>query len=113
MKQINEKVVANAKKLLSSINEVKASPEVVEKLIKTITKFVDRNFNTEAILEIAKFVKDTQHMKILQAFIELHGLYGSMPSQLIELRGYELKELIKLVEKQYGRDVAERIQSAF
>jgi hypothetical protein len=86
---------------------------LIEGLIERITRKTGENDHTKSVLELAKFLRVRRSEEILGRFIELQELYGSMPVQLIELRGNERQELMKRVEKRYGKVVAGRIEGAF
>jgi hypothetical protein len=85
----------------------------IEKLIKEIAKKTDYNDHTGSIMDLAIFLKNKKSQKILKAFMDLQDAYGHTPSQIIELRSYELKELIKQTEQNYGKITADKIYSAF
>ena len=85
----------------------------IDSLVKKIAKMTDDNAHTYSVLELAKFLKNTKSIKVLTAFNELHKLYGSMPHQLGELRDFELKELLKQATEKYGKEISDKIKSAF
>ena len=82
-------------------------------LIKAIAKKTDNNMHTESVMVLANFLENGKSQKILRAIMDLHLLYGSMPTQLQELREFERKELLKQVAQKHGKEAAEKINSAF
>lgn len=82
-------------------------------IIDKIEQLTDENDHNGAVMVLAKFLKSPQHIRIMKAIQELHDAYGHMPSQLIDLRGFELKELLKDFAKRYGEQLAKKVQGAF
>lgn len=97
----------------SGVIEEAGDSSSVDSLVKKISKKTDQNDHTGSVMDLAKFLNATNHIKILTAFQQLHVLYGHMPSQLIELRDYETKELLRQVEAKYGKEARDKINSAF
>jgi hypothetical protein len=95
---------------LKSLLEVASSD--LSKLLKDVQKCTDRNAHTEAQIEIAKFLKEKKLEKILNGILELHLEIGSMPPELAKLRSNIAAELMKIVERKHGKDVATQINDA-
>jgi hypothetical protein len=85
----------------------------VSGLVKTIEKHTDRNAHTEAVLELAKFLKQKKFENILNSIMDIHMEMRSMPQELMKLRGQILDELMKLVRNKYGNDIYKQINSAY
>ena len=85
----------------------------VEVLVNKIAELTDDNDHNGSVMVLAEFLKAQRSIKIMKAIKELHNLYGHMPSQLIELRSYELKELLKQVTQKYGEEIADKVKGAF
>jgi len=102
----------NFQTYLSTLTEAKAELDI-DSLVKTINRMTERNDHTGSVMKLAEFLKAKQHIKILTGIKMMQDGYGHMPSQLSELREYERKELMKQVEDEYGKVVADKINSAF
>jgi hypothetical protein len=85
----------------------------VSGLVKTIAKHTDRNAHTEAVLELAKFLKQKKFENILNSIMDIHMEMRSMPQELMKLRQQILDELMKLVRNKYGNDIYKQINSAY
>jgi hypothetical protein len=85
----------------------------VSGLVKTIEKHTDRNAHTEAVLELAKFLKQKKFENILNSIMDIHMEMRSMPQELMKLRQQILDELMKLVRNKYGNDIYKQINSAY
>ena len=94
-----------------NLNEL-SNPDV-SGLVKTISKHTDRNAHTEAVIELAKFLKEKKMENILNSIMDIHLEMGSMPVELSKLRGQILDELMKLVRNKYGNDIYKQINSAY
>lgn len=90
-----------------------AHGQTIDELIQSIEELTDENDHTKAVLELARFLTNEKSIKILNAIKTMHNVYGSLPTQLIELRDIERKELIKNIEKNYGKDIAQKVNAAF
>lgn len=84
-----------------------------QELLDKIAELTDENDHNGAVMVLAQFLKEKKHIRIMKAIQELHSAYGHMPSELIDLRSFELKELIKLVAEKYGDDIAQKVKGAF
>jgi hypothetical protein len=85
----------------------------VSGLVKTIAKHTDRNAHTEAVIELAKFLKQKKFENILNSIMDIHMEMRSMPQELMKLRQQILDELMKLVRNKYGNDIYKQINSAY
>jgi hypothetical protein len=85
----------------------------VSDLVKKIEKHTDRNAHTEAVIELAKFLKEKSMEKILNSIMDIHMEMKSMPAELSKLRTQILDELMKLVRNKYGNDIYKQINSAY
>jgi hypothetical protein len=85
----------------------------VSDLVKKIEKHTDRNAHTEAVIELAKFLKEKSMENILNSIIDIHMEMKSMPQELSKLRTQILDELMKLVKNKYGNDIYKQINSAY
>jgi len=85
----------------------------VSDLVKKIEKHTDRNAHTEAVIELAKFLKEKSMENILNSIMDIHMEMKSMPVELSKLRGQILDELMKLVRNKYGNDIYKQINSAY
>jgi hypothetical protein len=85
----------------------------VSGLVKTIEKHTDRNAHTEAVIELAKFLKQKKFENILNSIMDIHMEMKSMPMELMKLRGQILDELMKMVRNKYGNDIYKQINSAY
>ena len=85
----------------------------VSDLVKKIEKHTDRNAHTEAVIELAKFLKEKSMEKILNSIMDIHMEMRSMPAELSKLRTQILDELMKLVRNKYGNDIYKQINSAY
>jgi hypothetical protein len=90
-----------------------ASNVDVSSLVKTIEKHTDRNAHTEAVIELAKFLKQKKFENILNSIMDIHMEMKSMPQELMKLRQQILDELMKLVKNKYGNDIYKQINSAY
>lgn len=95
----------------TSIEEGKDS--IGTDLLEKIAELTDENDHNGAVMVLAQFLKEKKHIRIMKAIQELHDAYGHMPSQLIDLRTFELKELIKLVAEKYGDEISQKVKGAF
>jgi hypothetical protein len=85
----------------------------VSDLVKKIEKHTDRNAHTEAVIELAKFLKEKSMENILNSIMDIHMEMKSMPVELSKLRTQILDELMKLVKNKYGNDIYKQINSAY
>jgi hypothetical protein len=85
----------------------------VSSLVKTIEKHTDRNAHTEAVLELAKFLKQKKFENILNSIMDIHMEMKSMPQELMKLRQQILDELMKMVRNKFGNDIYKQINSAY
>lgn len=95
---------------LKSLIEAKATD--ITPLLKKVGELTDSNAHTEVQIEIAKFVKEKKLEKILKGILDIHLEMGSMPPELSKLRSQIAAELMKIVERKHGRDVATQINNA-
>lgn len=99
---------------LIPIPNLKEAKDVdVSDLVKKIEKHTDRNAHTEAVIELAKFLKEKSMENILNSIIDIHMEMKSMPAELSKLRTQILDELMKLVKNKYGNDIYKQINSAY
>jgi len=99
---------------LIPIPNLKEAKDVdVSDLVKKIQKHTDRNAHTEAVIELAKFLKEKSMEKILNSIMDIHMEMRSMPAELSKLRTQILDELMKLVKNKYGNDIYKQINSAY
>lgn len=99
-------------KLKSLISEATEDAKI-EKLIKDITKKTEANDHTESILVLAKFLKDTKCVKILDAINDIHHVEGSMPYELSLYRASILKGLLETLKNKYDANTYMKVSSAF
>ena len=99
--------------LLENVINEASDKTTIDSLVADIEKLTDENAHTYSVLRLAEFLKNKKSINILKAINTLHDLYGSMPEQLIDLRGFERQELLKQVESKFGKDIRNRINSAF
>lgn len=85
----------------------------IEPIVKKIEKLTDRNAHTDAVLELAKFMKMKSFENILESMLDMQKEYGHTPKELIDLRTKIYNELIKQCESKYGREVSNQINAAF
>lgn len=97
----------------NNVNIKEAANVDVSDLVKKIEKNTDRNAHTEAVLELAKFLKEKSMEKILNSIMDIHMEMKSMPAELMKLRGQILDELLKLAKNKYGNDIYKQLNSAF
>ncbi|CAB4143021.1 hypothetical protein UFOVP449_104 [uncultured Caudovirales phage] len=97
--------------LIPNITEAKTVD--VSDLVKQIQNNTDRNDHTNAVLELAKFLKQKDETEILNSIMNIHDKLGSMPSGLSKLRGEILDQLLKTVKAKHGYDIYTQIKSAF
>jgi hypothetical protein len=99
---------------LIPIPNLKEAKDVdVSDLVKKIEKHTDRNAHTEAVIELAKFLKEKSMENILNSIMDIHMEMKSMPVELSKLRTQILDELMKLVKNKYGNDIYKQINSAY
>jgi len=97
----------------NNLNIKEAANVDVSDWVKKIAKNTDRNAHTEAVIELAKFLKDKSMEKILNSIMDIHMEMKSMPVELSKLRGQILDELMKIVRNKFGGDIYKQINSAF
>lgn len=85
----------------------------LEKAIKEIQKNTDENDHTEAILVLAKFLKDNKSIKILDAINDIHEMEGNMPSGISQYRTEILNRLLTNVKNKYDTNTYMRVSSSF
>ncbi len=99
---------------LIPIPNLKEAKDVdVSDLVKKIEKHTDRNAHTEAVIELAKFLKEKSMENILNSIMDIHMEMKSMPVELSKLRTQILDELMKLVKNKYGNDIYKQKNSAY
>jgi hypothetical protein len=99
---------------LIPIPNLKEAKDVdVSDLVKKIEKHTDRNAHTEAVIELAKFLKEKSMENILNSIMDIHMEMKSMPQELSKLRSNILDELMKLIKNKYGNDIYKQINSAY
>jgi hypothetical protein len=99
---------------LIPIPNLKEAKDVdVSDLVKKIEKHTDRNAHTEAVIELAKFLKEKSMENILNSIMDIHMEMKSMPAELSKLRTQILDELMKLVKNKYGNHIYKQINSAY
>jgi hypothetical protein len=99
---------------LIPIPNLKEAKDVdVSDLVKKIEKHTDRNAHTEAVIELAKFLKEKSMENILNSIMDIHMEMKSMPAELSKLRSNILDELMKLIKNKYGNDIYKQINSAY
>jgi hypothetical protein len=99
---------------LIPIPNLKEAKDVdVSDLVKKIEKHTDRNAHTEAVIELAKFLKEKSMENILNSIMDIHMEMKSMPVELSKLRTQILDELMKLVKNKYGNNIYKQINSAY
>jgi len=82
--------------------------EILIPLIRNATKF---NLHTMARLEIAKHFKlDVQHEK-LRLMLKIQDLEGNCPRQLQELREIWTTQMLFYIEKNFGKEISEKIEA--
>ena len=69
---------------------------------KKLEKLVDINYHNEAVLELAKFLKNKSYITVLKNIISIHTTIGYMPPELIEFVRNITKELKQEFVIQYG-----------
>jgi hypothetical protein len=85
----------------------------LEKIIRDIQKNTDTNNHTEAVLILAKFLKDNKKVKILNAIEDITKVEGHTPSYLLQYRNSVLKELLESLKDKYDNNTYMRVSSAF
>ena len=80
----------------SPVNSKHANPEVFA-VSKKIAKLTDRNDHTTAVMELAKFLKDTKAIKKLEAIEVIHKVEGSIPYEISKYRDNILNSLFKKI----------------
>jgi hypothetical protein len=78
------------------VNSKHANPEVFA-ISKKIAKLTDKNDHTTAVIELAKFLKDTKSIKKLEAIEVIHKVEGSIPLEISKYRDNILKGLFKKI----------------
>ena len=82
-------------------------------LSKKIAKLTDRNEHTVAIMELAKFLKDSDSIKLLEAIQIIHKIEGSIPQEIIKYRSKILANLMDKLGDNYGIMDYTNIHQAF
>lgn len=90
-----------------------ASDPKVIKLIKDISKNTKKNDHTGAALALAKFLKNGNAIKILDAINDIQHIEGGMPLPLLQYRQEILTRLLTFVKNNYDNDTYNEISSAF
>lgn len=98
---------------LEEAQEINMFGNDIYKLMDDIADLTDINDHNGSVMALAQFLKAGKSIKIMKAIKELHNIYGSMPSQLIELRSFELKELLKQVAQKYGEEMVVKVKEQF
>jgi len=109
-RDINRIKLKDMLKLKTLITEADAK---LEKAIKDIQKKTDANDHTEAVLVLAKFLKDNKSVKLLDAINDIHQIEGNMPPQLAQYRNEITTKLLELAKNKYDANTYMRINSAF
>ena len=80
---------------------VKAKPTIIS-LAKKISKQTDFNQHNEAILSLAKFLKEKKSIELINYVIKMHNNYGYMPNELYDIANNIYKQLMILLKNKYG-----------
>ena len=94
-----------------NLNEVKSIPQGFDKLLSKIEKLTDYNNHGEARLEIASFFKHKKYIDIFTLVNKIHDIERSLPMKLGHYREDVYDEMLKLISKEYGEDIAKQINS--
>ncbi len=88
-------------------------PPDVDAIVEKLAEMTDRNYHTEAVIELAKWLGSKRALKATKGVQMIHDAMGSMPSEVSQFRFWLLKSLWEEAEKKYGKDVADQIKMAF
>jgi hypothetical protein len=80
---------------------VKAKPTIIS-LAKKISRQTDFNQHNEAILSLAKFLKEKKSIELINYVIKMHNNYGYMPNELYDIANNIYKQLMILLKNKYG-----------
>jgi hypothetical protein len=80
---------------------VKAKPTIIA-LSKKISRQTDFNQHNEAILSLAKFLKEKKSIELINYVIKMHNNYGYMPNELYDIANNIYKQLMILLKNKYG-----------
>lgn len=78
-----------------------------------IYSLTDRNYHTESVLELAKFLGDERLVKVLKHIMGIHEAMGHMPSKIYDCRHEILEVLLNRVEKELGIETRNLLYGAF
>ena len=81
--------------------------------IDIIKQLTDVNNHTEAVLELAKQLKNRRAIKALTGVQMIHDTEGHLPSWLGEYRDQWLKSLLQTVKRDHGDDVYKQLYMSF
>lgn len=98
-------------KLRTLISE--AGDPKIDKLVKSISKKTSDNDHTGAAIELAKFLRNNNAVKILDSINDIHHIEGGMPLQLLQYRQEILNRLLTNVKNNYDNDTYMKVSSSF
>lgn len=97
------------KKYNKKLTEAKKIDFDFEKFLKYLAKMTDDNAHGHARAYIAQMFKLKKFDDIFTAINGLHALEGSIPHNLGLYRDDVTKEMFKELERQYGKEIKDKV----
>jgi hypothetical protein len=100
MKLTSRKQLLNeAEQTLKSLREVDEVSPQVKQFAEKLAKMTDENQHSEALYELAKFLKDKRSMTIFKGILDIHNALGQLTDPLSDLRYEQYKILLDLAKR--------------
>jgi hypothetical protein len=111
-----DKITRKGKKTIvhySRLNGIVKPTPTIQKLVKNIKSKIEYNNHTEAVLLLAKHLKNKDAIFFLNAIIAKHKSLNYMPQELQKARDYYQKELLNIAKLKLTGANYEAIKNAF
>jgi uncharacterized protein YjgD (DUF1641 family) len=97
----------------SRLNGIAKPTPTIQKLSKSIATDTENNDHNNAVLKLAKYLKNKDAIYMMQAIISKHKSLGHMPEELQKARNYYLKELLNQAKYKLTGSNYEAIKNSF